>query len=70
MKQYNQHVLSLLEDILKRLQELELATAAPPAPPGLDGGIVERVELLEKVYVLTDWQALEHAAKAKTALHT
>ena len=77
--EHNHRVYTFLEEILARLSSIEAAVNARPdaipAPPGLqstseDGDsknntkLVDRIELLEKVYVLTDWEALESTCDA------
>ena len=79
--QHNSQVLSLLGDISTRLHHIETVLGAACAPSSLrlgartdqavdDNQIVKRVELLEKVYVLTDWNALEIASDSMAALST
>ena len=81
-KEYEQQMLTLLLEITERLLSVEKAlarcTISSSAPPGLETSnqridgtqdtlLTDRVALLEKVYVLTDWEALESACNAVTS---
>ena len=81
--EHNKEVFALFAGISARLQRMETSlyerTCQSHTPPGLQhvtgstqikdhNQIEKRVELLENVYVLTDWEALETVADSMTVV--